>query len=152
MRAENKRNRRGFTLIELMVVLIILALLATVIVPNVVGKSDDAKATKAKADVASIEGLLDQYYLDLGAYPTTEEGLQALSKAPDGAEGKWKGPYAKKPIPADPWGNAYHYESPGSHGANRYEVWSLGSDNQEGGDGYAADVVSWVDEDDVQAN
>jgi general secretion pathway protein G len=147
MRAENKRNQRGFTLIELMVVLIILALLATVVVPNVVGKSDQAKVTKAQADVASVEALLDQYYLDMGQYPSTEEGLKALSKAPDGADKKWKGPYAKKPVPLDPWGNAYHYESPGTHSSQRYEVWSLGADNQEGGEGYNEDIVSWVKED-----
>ena len=147
MRKDLKRRQEGFTLIELMVVLIILALLVTVIVPNVVGKSDDAKQTKAKADVASIEALLDQYYLDMGQYPTTDEGLGALYRAPSDGEEKWKGPYSKKPIPPDPWGEPYGYESPGTHTSQPYEVWSHGRDKQEGGEGYDADITSWVEED-----
>lgn len=150
MSAQTKRRQRGFTLIELMVVLIILALLATVIVPNVVGKSDDAKVTKAKADIASAEALLDQYYLDVGQYPSTEEGLPALFSKPESAEGKWKGPYSKKPIPPDPWGNPYHYECPGTHSSMPYEMWSNGRDNQEGGEDFDADIVSWVDVEDAQ--
>lgn len=149
MRKGPKRNRDGFTLIELMVVLIILALLVTVIVPNVVGKSDDAKQTKAKADIASIEALLDQYYLDMGQYPATEEGLRALYRAPSDGEEKWKGPYSKKPIPPDPWGEPYGYESPGTRSNQPYEVWSYGRDRQMGGEGYDMDITSWFEDDDA---
>ena len=150
MTTKRKRKEDGFTLIELMVVLVILALLVTAVLPNVVGKSDDAKQTKAKADIAMIESLLDQYYLDLGQYPTSDEGLRVLYFSPDDADGKWKGPYSKKPIPGDPWDNPYIYESPGTRSSQPYEVWSLGRDGQEGGELYDQDIVSWVDLEDVQ--
>lgn len=144
MRTQKSRRERGFTLIELMVVLVILALLATVIGTNVVGKSDDAKQTKAKTDIAMIESLLDQFYLDLGRYPATEEGLAVLFRRPDEDEAKWKGPYSKKPIPPDPWDNPYIYECPGTHSGMPYEVSSLGKDGQEGGEGYDMDLTSWA--------
>ncbi len=149
MSQERRRNNGGFTLIELMVVLVILALLVTVIVPNVVGKSDDAKQTKAKTDIAMIEALLDQFYLDMGHYPSSEEGLRSLYFSPEDSDGKWKGPYPKKPIPKDPWGNPYGYESPGTRSAQPYETWSFGRDGQEGGESYDEDIVSWVDLEDV---
>lgn len=149
---ETKRRKQsinaGFTLIELMVVLAILAMLVAVIAPNVVGRSDDAKQSKAKTDVAMIESMLDLFYLDMGRYPGTEEGLRVLYSPPDDGAEKWKGPYPKKPIPKDPWGNLYIYESPGSHTAMTYEVSSLGKDGQEGGESYDADIVSWVEEGD----
>lgn len=138
-----KRDARGFTLIELMVVLAILALLAAAILPNVVGKSDAAKQSKAKTDIAMIESLLDQFYLDMGRYPSTEEGLNALFTAPDSDTTKWKGPYSKKKIPADPWGKPYEYDCPGTHSSAPYEVCSYGRDGQEGGEGPDADIVSW---------
>ncbi|MCP4644734.1 MAG: type II secretion system major pseudopilin GspG [bacterium] len=146
MKSHKKRNR-GFTLIELMVVLIILALLAVVIAPNVVGKSDEAKMTKAKTDIAMIESLLDQFYLDMGRYPTSEEGVRVLYYQPEDDTDKWKGPYPKKPIPNDPWDNPYIYESPGTHSGQPYELASYGKDGEEGGEEYAKDIVSWVDED-----
>ncbi len=148
--ATTRTRQRGFTLIELMVVLVILALLVTLVVPNVVGKSDEAKQTKAKTDIAMIEVLLDQFYLDMGRYPTIDEGLRALYRNPDESNEKWKGPYPKKPLPPDPWGNPYVYESPGSRSAQPYELFSLGRDGQEGGEGFDMDIVSWVDiEDEV---
>jgi len=141
-----KRSSHGFTLIELMVVLAILALLAAAILPNVVGKSDAAKQSKAKTDIAMIESLLDQFYLDMGRYPTTDEGLNALFTAPESDGTKWKGPYSKKKIPTDPWGNPYEYNSPGTHSSAPYEVCSYGRGGQEGGEGPDADVVSWETE------
>lgn len=144
MKTARRRRNRGFTLIELMVVLIILALLATVIVPNVVGKSDEAKLTKAKTDIAMIESLLDQFYLDMDRYPATEEGLRVLYSPTDDDAETWKGPYSKKPIPPDPWGNPYVYECPGTHSAQPYEVASFGKDGAEGGEDYDMDIVSWV--------
>jgi general secretion pathway protein G len=143
IRNDKKRNR-GFTMIELLVVLVILALLATAIAPQVVGKSDQAKHTKAVADIAMIESLLDQFYLDMNRYPTTEEGLRVLYYPPDEDEDKWKGRYSKKPIPDDPWGNPYIYESPGSFTSEPYEVSSLGKDGQEGGEEYDEDIISWA--------
>ena len=147
MNATSKLKQRGFTMIELMVVLVILVLLVSMIVPNIVGKSDDAKVSKSKTDIAMIESLLDQYYLDMGQYPSTEDGLNVLYKEPEGAGEKWKGPYSKKPIPKDPWENAYHYDQPGSHSSQPYEIWSFGRDNAEGGEKFDKDIVSWVDDD-----
>ncbi len=145
MNTRRVRRQNGFTLIELMVVMVLLAILAAAIVPNVVGKSDKAKYTKAKTDIAMIESLLDQYYLDMGRYPTTEEGLRVLFFKPEDDDGSWKGPYSKKPIPNDPWGNPYVYESPGTHSQQPYEVASYGKDGAEGGEGdYNEDIVSWV--------
>lgn len=143
MNDAQKTRRLGFTLIELMVVLAILALLAAAILPNVVGKSDTAKQSKAKSDIAVIEGLLDNFYLDMGRYPTSEEGLNALFTSPDGDNPKWKGPYSKKKIAPDPWGQPYQYVAPGTHSSQPYEVWSCGRDGQEGGTGPDADIPSW---------
>jgi general secretion pathway protein G len=137
--------RQAFTLVELMVVLLILGILAVAIVPNVVGKTDRAKRTKAQSDIAVIEGLLDQFYLDMSRYPTTDEGLKALYEAPEQDQEKWHGPYPKKPISKDPWGNPYVYECPGTHSSLPYELTSYGRDGKEGGEGEDADVTSWAD-------
>jgi general secretion pathway protein G len=150
MKTQKDNRRQGFSLIELMVVLAILAVLAVAIVPNVVGKSDKAKHTKAQADIAVIEGLLDQFYLDMGRYPTTDEGLRVLYYPPgeDEEESRWSGPYAKKPVRGDPWGHPFIYESPGVQTSLPYELLSLGKDGEEGGTEYDADVASWEEEDD----
>ncbi len=145
MRARRIRAAQAFTLIELMVVLLILGILAVAIVPNVVGKTDAAKRTKAQSDIAVIEGLLDHFYLDLGRYPTTEEGLRVLYSPTEQDKEKWRGPYSKKPISKDPWGNPYVYENPGTHSSQPYEVTSFGKDGKEGGDGDNADITSWAD-------
>ncbi len=137
--------RSAFTLVELMVVLLILGILAAAIVPNVVGKTDRAKRTKAQADIAVIESLLDQFYLDMGRYPTTEEGLNALYYAPEQDQEKWHGPYPKKPISKDPWGHEYVYECPGTHSSLPYEVSSYGRSGREGGEGDDAPVISWAE-------
>lgn len=145
MKVKSKQKQRGFTMIELMVVLVILVLLVSMIVPNIVGKSDSAKVSKAQIDIATIEPYLDEFYLDMGRYPTSEEGLKVLFKAPDSDEDKWKGPYTKKPIPNDPWDNPYHYEQPGTHSGQPYDIWSYGRDNAEGGENFDADIESWVE-------
>jgi general secretion pathway protein G len=132
-------RRRGFTLIELMVVILILAILAALIVPRVVGRTSEAKVAKAQSDLATLSGLIQQFRLDTGRYPTTEEGLQALRVPPADVRG-WKGPYTTKEIPDDPWGNPYVYEYPGTSGTESYILISLGSDGQEGGEGEAADI------------
>ncbi len=136
-----RRRSRGFTLIELLVVLVILGLLAALAGPKVIGYLGGAKSDTAQLQVEEFGSALDLYHLEVGKYPTTQEGLQALVQAPGGAD-KWKGPYLKKKeVPKDPWGNDYKYESPGQHGP--YDLSSLGADNKEGGDGENKDLVSW---------
>lgn len=132
-------RRKGFTLIELMVVVLILAVLAALVVPKITGAAGQAKVGAAHTDLAGISSLLDQFQLDCGRYPTSDEGLDALTNPPTALEGKWKGPYPKKPITNDPWGNPYVYESDGS----TYTLKSYGADGVEGGadNTDAADIV-----------
>ena len=133
--------RSGFTLIELLVVLAILALLAGLVGPQVMNALSDSKTKTAKLQIEDFGAGLDLFTLDVGRYPTTEEGLQALVSDVGGIK-KWNGPYLKKSlIPQDPWGNDYQYRYPGEHGT--YDLFSLGLDNSEGGEGEAQDVVSW---------
>jgi len=122
--------RAGFTLIELLVVIIILAILAAVVIPRVIGRTEDARIAKAVADVSTIDGVLDQYKLDVGEYPTTDEGLQALVTNVANSD-RWNGPYLKNGLPNDPWGNPYLYAFPGEHGLE-YDVYSAGPDKQPG--------------------
>jgi general secretion pathway protein G len=139
----NSRNRRarGFTLIELLVVLVILGLLASLVGPRVMKYLGGAKSDSARLQIEDYSATLDMYRLEVGRYPTSDEGLQALVEAPPGVRG-WNGPYLKKKqLPKDPWGNEYQYKSPGEHGD--YDLYSLGADNDEGGSGENRDVVSW---------
>jgi len=138
------RTTSAFTLIELMVVLVILAVLAVAIVPNVIHKPAKAKRVKAQSDIATIENLLDQFYLDMDRYPTTDEGLRALFYRPEEDEDRWGGPYSKKPISNDPWGNPYVYENPGSRSDLSYDLLSYGADGEEGGEEENADITNWV--------
>ncbi|MDA8340492.1 MAG: type II secretion system major pseudopilin GspG [Nitrospiraceae bacterium] len=133
-------NDRGFTLIELMVVIVILGLLAALVAPKMFGKVGQAKQKAAKAQIELFGTALDAFRLDVGRYPTTSEGLQALRTRPSGVE-KWNGHYLSKEIPLDPWGYPYNYVSPGSNG--EYDLYSLGADNGEGGEGEKMDIVSW---------
>lgn len=130
----------GFTLLELLVVIVIIGLLAGYVAPRYfaqVGKSE-VKVTQAQID--GFGKALDQYRLDTGHYPTTEQGLAALMERPSN-ESKWDGPYLKKAVPQDPWGKPYNYRSPGEHGD--YDLYSYGKDGQPGGTGENADIVSW---------
>lgn len=138
-------RRKGFTLIELMVVILILAILAALIVPRVVGRQDEAKRSKAAADISTLSGLLQQFRLDCDRFPSTEEGLQALRSQPADVN-NWKGPYSTKPIPVDPWGNAYVYEYPGANGDDSFVLMSLGADGQEGGEGNAMDITEGLEQ------
>ncbi len=131
----------GFTLIELMVVMIILGLLAALVVPRMFGRVGEAKKKAAYTQIELLGTALDSFKLDTGRYPTTAEGLEALITSVSGAD-SWNGPYLKKSeIPLDPWNNPYHYEEPGKHGD--YDLYSYGADNAEGGEGDNADIVSW---------
>lgn len=135
------RRHRGFTLLELLVVIVIIGLLAGIVAPRYFDQLGKSETKIAAAQIASLEKALDQYRLDVGAYPTTELGLTALFEKPADLE-RWQGPYLKKPAPPDPWGRAYLYKSPGDHGD--YDLSSLGSDGQPGGVGEAADITSWA--------
>jgi len=134
-------SQAGFTLIEMLVVLVIIGLIMALVGPRVLGYLSDARTKAARLQIESFSNSLDLYYLDVGRYPTTQEGLIALVKRPSGAD-VWNGPYLKGgTVPTDPWRNAYVYASPGSHGA--YDLMSYGSDGREGGDGAAADITNW---------
>ena len=139
---ELRKGSRGFTLIELMIVVVILGLLAAFVAPKFFGKMSTAKLKAAKVQIEMFGTALDAFRLDVGRYPTTEEGLKALREKPSGVD-KWEGPYLPKEIPQDPWGNAYVYRSPSEHGD--YDIMSYGLDKVEGGEGENQDVVSWKD-------
>jgi general secretion pathway protein G len=130
----------GFTLIELLVVVVIIGLLAGLVAPRYFGQIGKSNVGVARAQLDSLGKALDQYRLDLGAYPTSEQGLQALVVKPDGAD-KWQGPYLAKQVPADPWGKPYKYKAPGDHGD--YDLYTYGADGQPGGSGENVDVTSW---------
>jgi general secretion pathway protein G len=145
-RPQINSNRRsgitqtGFTLLELLVVMVIIGLLASYVGPKYFSQIGKSEVKSAKAQIDALEKSLDTYRLDVGRYPSTEEGLAALVKQP-AANPKWQGPYLKKGIPPDPWGNAYQYKSPGEHG--EIDLWSFGKDGQTGGVGDAADITNW---------
>ncbi len=132
---------RGFTLIEIMVVVVIIGLLAAFVAPNLIGNIDRAAVTRAKADIRTIDNALNLYRLDNFRYPTTDEGLQALVTSPGEASApNWK-QYVRS-LSTDPWNNQYQYISPGRNNAD-YDIYSFGADGQEGGDGLDADIGSW---------
>ncbi|OPY83064.1 MAG: Type II secretion system protein G precursor [Syntrophorhabdus sp. PtaU1.Bin153] len=133
------RSKKGFTLVEILVVLVIVGLLAALVGPRLFPKLGKGKQSAAKAQIALLGQALDQFRLDTGRYPSTQEGLNALVTNP-GIE-NWEGPYLAKALPDDPWGKPYHYESPGTHG--EYDLSSYGRDGAQGGEGEDKDVASW---------
>jgi general secretion pathway protein G len=136
-----RQLQRGFTLVELLVVITIIGLIMGLVGPRVLNYLTESKAKAAKIQIESLSSALDLYFLDVGRYPTTSEGLAALVKRP-GSTTAWNGPYLKGGlVPADPWGNAYVYRSPGEHGT--YDIISYASDGVEGGTGAATDITSW---------
>ncbi|MFO7305025.1 MAG: type II secretion system major pseudopilin GspG [Gammaproteobacteria bacterium] len=138
-----KRNR-GFTLIEIMVVVVILGLLAAIVAPNVIRRIDDAQIAKARQDIRAYETALNLFRMDNFKYPTTEQGLRALVEPPnDPTIRNWRpGGYLSGGLRKDPWGNDYHYEYPGRRGLE-YDLYTLGADGQEGGEGVNADIGNW---------
>jgi general secretion pathway protein G len=130
----------GITLIELLVVMVIIAMFATLVGQNLFRRVGRAKQTTAKTQITELESSLDLFRLDVGRYPTAEEGLQALRVKPANVQ-NWDGPYLRKELPLDPWSSPYVYRFPGQHG--EFDVLSYGSDGQEGGEGEAMDIVSW---------
>jgi general secretion pathway protein G len=142
MKKRKRGSERGFTLVEIMIVIIIIGLMAALVGPKLFGKLASAKQKAAKAQIELFGTALDAFRLDVGRYPSTEEGLKALREKPSGAD-NWEGPYLPKEIPLDPWGRPYTYKCPGEHG--EYDLISYGLDGVEGGDGENQDIVSWKD-------
>lgn len=130
----------GFTLLELLVVMVIIGLLAGYVAPKYFSQVGKSQVKTAKAQINALEKALDQYRLDTGRYPTSEQGLAALFTKPEG-ESKWDGPYLQKHAPTDPWDKPYVYKQPGEHGD--YDLLSYGNDGQPGGNGEAADITNW---------
>jgi general secretion pathway protein G len=137
-----RHGERGFTLVEILVVITIIGLIMALVGPRVLNYLGESKVKAAKIQIESLSSALDLYYLDVGRYPSSSEGLAALARQPGGVP-TWNGPYLRSgTVPNDPWGRTYIYHSPGEHGA--FDIISLGSDGQEGGTGTAADVVIWT--------
>jgi general secretion pathway protein G len=139
----NERRQAGFTLIEIMVVVVILGILAALVVPQVMNRPDQAKVTVVKGDIKAIGAALDMYKLDNFAYPSTQQGLDALVQKPGGnpPPRNWNADGYLKRVPKDPWGNDYQYLSPGSKGA--YDLYSFGADGKQGGSDLNADIGNW---------
>jgi general secretion pathway protein G len=131
----------GFTLLELLVVLVILGLLAGIVAPNLLKNVDKSETATARAQIDALGKALDQYFLDNGKYPSTQEGLDALIRAPSSAT-RWDGPYLKRAVPLDPWQTPYVYRSPGQQG-REMELLSYGADRMPGGDKQDADITNW---------
>jgi general secretion pathway protein G len=140
-----KRESSGFTLIEILVVIVVIAVLATLVAPNVFRHVGSAKEATARSQIEMLGAALDAYRLDVGRYPTSEQGLDALWEAPtrEPLPRSWRGPYLKKALPPDPWGNPYVYRSPGEHSRGGYDLVSYGADGRAGGEDENADIRSW---------
>lgn len=139
-RSNLKQN--GFTLIEIMVVVVILGVLAATIIPQFMGTTQEAKVSASKAHIAELESALERFNIHMDRFPTTEEGLKVLVEPPPGDEKKWRGPYIKLLRP-DPWDHPYQYRNPGTHHPTSFDLWSRGADGVEGGEGNNADIGNW---------
>lgn len=138
-------RRGGFTLIELLVVIMVLGVLATLVAPNIFRHVGTAKEITARTQIEMLGAALDAYRLDTGRYPTSEQGLSALAQQPSSEPRpiSWRGPYLRKSVPLDPWGNAYVYRAPGAASGTGYDLLSAGADGRIGGTGEDADILSW---------
>lgn len=138
------QRQQGFTLIEIMVVVVILGILAAIVVPNIMGEPDKARIAKARQDIRVLESALELYRLDNFYYPSTQQGLEALVRQPSGdpPAKNWKAGGYVKQLPKDPWGNDYQFLNPGVKG--EYDIYSLGADGSPGGDGVNADIGNWI--------
>jgi len=134
-------TQRGFTLLEILVVVVIIGLLAGIVAPRLFKSVGKSEATTAAAQIDALGKALDQYRLDTGTYPSTQQGLAALNQNP-GNDARWDGPYLKKAVPQDPWGQPYLYRFPSDHGAD-FDLYSYGKDRAPGGSGDDADIVNW---------
>lgn len=143
-RLEVRLFRPGFTLIEILVVIVVLAILSSIVAPNVFRHIRSAKDAAARSQIEMLGAALDAYRLDLGRYPSTDEGLTSLTTPPAKPRtGSWRGPYLRKSVPLDPWNNPYVYKSPGVANPNGYDLLSLGANGAPGGEGENADITSW---------
>ena len=139
-----RATRRGFTLIEILVVIVVIGILATLVAPNIFQHVGAARSATAKSQIEMLGSALDAYRLDNGQYPTTQQGLNALWEMPTiDSPANWRGPYLRKPVPLDPWATAYIYLSPGQVNLNGYDLLSYGADRKPGGAGEDADITSW---------
>ncbi|MGH7572375.1 MAG: type II secretion system major pseudopilin GspG [Gemmatimonadota bacterium] len=145
MKAFPRHRDSGFTLLEILVVLVVIGVLATLVAPNVFRHVGTAKEATARSQIEMLGAALDAYRLDSGQYPSTAQGLSALTDQPltDPHPVNWRGPYLRKAVPTDPWGAAYQYSSPGEANPAGFDLLSYGADGQPGGEGEAADITSW---------
>ena len=140
---KSKRSQSGFTLIELLLVMVILAVLGAVVVPKFTKRSQQAKETAAKTDIANLEVAIDSFEIDTGRYPTNTEGIRALIEEPINTKDDWKGPYLKRGVPLDPWGSEYIYKQPGQYNKYGYDLSSAGPDGTSGNDD---DIKNWTED------
>lgn len=141
-----RTDESGLTLIELTIVIAILGILAAFIAPRVINAIDDAKVGKAITEIAGLKVALQNYSLEVGSYPSTEEGLDALWRAPSQEAGNWDGPYTEDPVTEDPWGNEYIYRYPGTHYGYQFDLMSYGKDGKLGGEDLDKDLTNWIQE------
>jgi general secretion pathway protein G len=145
LRSTESSTSPGFTLVEVMVVIIVLGLLAGLVAPRIIGRVSQAEEATARTQIEMLSVALDSYRLDNGRYPTTEQGLQALQVEPstEPLPRNWSGPYLRRPVPTDPWGRSYEYVSPGEENPESYDLYTLGLDGSPGGEDENADITSW---------